>query len=657
MRAGLCEDSELWEYTHAVYGLRESPRWWGEFRDSRLAQLNVIVGSRRIKLLQCRVEGSWWRLVDESTLVGIVVVYVDDLLICSIPTIVIAVSEAIKKLWDTSSLAWASDGIRFLGIEIAKIQDGFALSQESYIRELLRVHEISATQKDLIPVTRDQARFEAETEETVFTTEELRKAQQLAGEVLWLSQRTRPDIAYTASLVSSLCARAPRRAVVVARKCIGYLQRTIDYTLEISTKERQIVAWTDASFAPEGARSHSGWIIQLGEAPVSWRSSRQTCVTLSTAESELYASVEGALALVSIEALLRELDDMSWSSILRTDSTSSWRTRHLRIKSNWVSERLERGDLQLEHWPGDVKKSRCVDEGIILDPIEGIKPADWTGTDFRSCISCNKHNIAATAPSAQGFKVLIALLVLSQSVGTSDATGMTVYEPMTVDHTLVMWCVFAVIALLWTLAWELIKYAGWQLYFSATPGASGRRLRRLQRIRDTTAEAIQQELDVRRRTVDQRAARINETGQARETGRRLNQSNRLHGRAASSARGPETPLGTERTIYREGLRDRAVQTTGPNFAPTVPEVRTEIRREVQIPEWVHIVPGNQCFHLCNPCYAFRHRGTQDKVQTLRICEYYVRHQGRNPQDHGPSLDDILRLGQIPNFDRPGINPG
>ena len=173
-------------------------------------------------------------------------------------------------------------------------------------------------------------------------------------------------------------------------------------------------------------------------------------------------------------------------------------------------------------------------------------------------------------------------------------------------------------------------------YFSATPGASGRRLRRLQRIRDTTSEAIQQELDVRRRH---------------------NQSNRLHVRAASSARGPETCLGTERTVYREGLRDRAVQTTGPNFAPTVPEVRTEIRREVQIPEQVHIVPGNQCFHLYNPCYAFRHRGTQDKVQTLRICEHCVRHQGRNPQHHGPSLDDILRSGQIPNFDRPGINPG
>ncbi|CAE7233632.1 GIP, partial [Symbiodinium sp. CCMP2456] len=56
VRAGLCHEQELWEFTHAVYGLRESPRWWGEFRDAKMAQLNIVVGARRIKLLQCRVE-------------------------------------------------------------------------------------------------------------------------------------------------------------------------------------------------------------------------------------------------------------------------------------------------------------------------------------------------------------------------------------------------------------------------------------------------------------------------------------------------------------------------------------------------------------------------------------------------------------------------
>ncbi|CAE7228630.1 RE1, partial [Symbiodinium sp. CCMP2456] len=319
VRAGLCHPRELWEFTHAIYGLRESPRWWGEFRDTKMAQLNIVVGTRRIKLLQCRVESSWWRLVeDDKALVGLVVIYVDDLLICSTPTIINAVSKAVKSLWETSSLSWASDGgIRFLGIEITKIQGGFALNQEPYIKELTRIHSIAPTQLNLVPVGKEQSSFTADSEEAVFTTAELREAQQVAGEILWVSQRTRPDIAYVASLISSLSARAPRRAVAIAKKCMAFLQRTAQQQLRIKAKATQLIAWADASYAPDGGRSHTGWLITLGEAPINWRSARQSTITLSTAESELGASVEGALALMSVEALLSELRlDLERSRIL-----------------------------------------------------------------------------------------------------------------------------------------------------------------------------------------------------------------------------------------------------------------------------------------------------------------------------------------------------
>lgn len=59
IRAGLCSEDERWEFTHAVYGLRESPRWWGEFRDVSLARLIVRIGSRKVTLARCRVESSW----------------------------------------------------------------------------------------------------------------------------------------------------------------------------------------------------------------------------------------------------------------------------------------------------------------------------------------------------------------------------------------------------------------------------------------------------------------------------------------------------------------------------------------------------------------------------------------------------------------------
>ena len=243
------------------------------------------------------------------------------------------------------------------------------------------------------------------------------------------------------------------------------------------------------------------------------------------------------------------------------------------------------------------------------------------------------------------------MILLSQAVATGDSTGLTLYEPMTVDHGLVAWCVFAVLVLLWTLAWEFLKYAGWQIYFTAVPGASTRRLRRLQRIRDTTAEAIRNELESRRYQVEEQRA----TQVRRPTVPTGGSGSSSDARSSSTSviRSSEGQQRAKRTVYRADQRDKGVQTTGPVFAPVAPEVRTEVR----IPGHVHVVPGNQCFHVHNPCYAFRHRGTQERVQTLRICEYCVRHNGRDPNDRGGTFDEILRAGMMPNFDRPGVNPG
>ena len=187
--------------------------------------------------------------------------------------------------------------------------------------------------------------------------------------------------------------------------------------------------------------------------------------------------------------------------------------------------------------------------------------------------------------------------------------------------------------------------------FFVTPGASSRRLRRLKKIRDATAEAIQNELSVRREAYDSGAGCGVE---AIRLGDVTSSSS-----SSSTRRRPmlaEVPLGGGKTVYHSDQKDKSVQTPGPAFAPAVAEVRTEVRRELQVPERVHVVPGNQCFHLFNPCHAFRHRGTEERVQSLRICEYCVRHAGQDPRVGGPSLDDILRSGNTPNFDRPGVRP-
>ncbi|OLP97902.1 Retrovirus-related Pol polyprotein from transposon TNT 1-94 [Symbiodinium microadriaticum] len=521
IKAGLCRPGELWKLTHAVYGLQESPNLWGTYRDQRLAGITFMLGDKTITLVQGKVEPSWWSVMQDGTmLVGILVVYVDDLLICGEADVIKGVTAAIRSLWKTSDLQLVSEGtIRFLGIEISEYKEGLALSQSSFFEELVRLHNIPASRRDLIPVAKDQATFLIEEEEKIFTVAELRTAQQCAGELLWVSQRTRPDISYVASLVGSLATRAPRRAIQIAEKAIAYLQRTMGYSLIYQTDGSGLVAYCDASFAPEGGRSHSGWIVLLHDCVIAWRSGRQATVTLSTAEAELMAMSEAVLALQSTDSMMKDMFPEGKQLQLYSDSTSalaiangsgSWRTRHLRLRSAWVAELISNQAMTVHHCVGEVQPADLLTKALASQRIKSLcsllnlKDTDeenFAGEESRQQTSSNSRSSTASAPN-QIPKVLIALLVLSQAVlGESHEwereDAFMVTSSLSVDYGMITWALLWSAVIVFLLAWELVKWLLWLLYDRATPGSKSRRLKRLRKLREATADAIQREIQSR----------------------------------------------------------------------------------------------------------------------------------------------------------------
>ncbi|CAE7207787.1 unnamed protein product [Symbiodinium sp. CCMP2592] len=449
VRAGLARPGELWKLTHAVYGLQESPKLWGAYRDDLLAQIQLVFDGKRVTLMQGRVEPSWWSVLqDGSVLIGILVVYVDDLLLCGRTELMKELAAAIKAVWKTSPLQLATEGeIRFWGIEISFTSQGFALTQRAYIEELLRIHEMTSRRRDLVPVAKEAASFVATDDEGPANEGEVRAAQQIAGELLWISQRTRPDIAFVCSLIGSLATRAPRRAVEIGEKTLGYLQRTIGRQLLYESCVPYLTGFVDASFAPDASRSHTGWIVLLAGNVIAWRSSRQSCISLSTAEAELEAAVEGLVALQGIQALLHDIGVVSLQLQMHSDSTSalaiargscSWRTRHLRLKSSWVSELIAKG-------------MRALSGLIGLIENQELQAGD-------------------------GQRVLVALLVLAQAVSGERITeeqGVVVYgSGMSVDYGLLTWVLLWLLVLLGVVSWEALKWIAWIVYDRASPGSS-----------------------------------------------------------------------------------------------------------------------------------------------------------------------------------------
>ena len=365
VRLGLAEEGELWILTHAVYGLRESPKLWSDFRDCQLRVLRCVVDGVELQLQQGRLDPNWWRVVrtSDEVVVGGLLTYVDDFLLAGSKEVIAALATAIQGIWKTTplALATAEHPLRFLGVEILVQGSGFVLSQQAYAEELLRLNDVKPTALGKVPCPRDLVSFDTLLTDGSPAEETVRTAHRLTGEILWLSQRTRPDLAFTACVLVSLSTKAPQRAIRIAEKALAYVQRTKALALTADADDTGLIAYSDASYAPEGNRSHAGWVVFLHGSPVCWRSARQAFVTLSTAESELVAGLDAVVALQSAEAMLSDFGITGLDKTLRVDSQSalaiavgqgSWRTRHLRVRANYLREQYESGEIMPVYCPG-----------------------------------------------------------------------------------------------------------------------------------------------------------------------------------------------------------------------------------------------------------------------------------------------------------------
>ena len=140
----------------------------------------------------------------------------------------------------------------------------------------------------------------------------LKEAQALAGGLLWLATRTRPDISFGVATMSRLMSRNPEKALQVGHALLSYIKavpgdlhyfRDIPndgwgerHQLKLQRSQHSLEIFSDIAYAAgNGFRSIQGIADFFGGSPVGWQSSQQPFATHSTAESELVAYCESLL--------------------------------------------------------------------------------------------------------------------------------------------------------------------------------------------------------------------------------------------------------------------------------------------------------------------------------------------------------------------------
>ena len=181
--------------------------------------------------MQSSIDVALWIIVDDieeefdhkRRTYGYLLTYVDDFLIVAPRHVRKAIEEEISRFWKVriegevmqfdkqnpeASLTFLSTVIRS-----HPTRGGFTMSQEAFIRDVLKTWEMTDCKPILVPGIPTTVELPVE---EVQDPEDVHRAQKIAGSLIWLSTRTRPDITYAQSRISSMMLKAPKPAVMEA---------------------------------------------------------------------------------------------------------------------------------------------------------------------------------------------------------------------------------------------------------------------------------------------------------------------------------------------------------------------------------------------------------------------------------------------------------
>ena len=224
----------------------------------------------------------------------IVSAHIDDLLVsCKDVGTLTRFKEAFLKRFDGTD-----DGplTEYLGCEVIRAANGnITLRQSAYAERILRTYQAWDFNPVKTPLEPGK-RLTKQDSPSVVDPALHRNYRGFVGHLSFLVQMTRPDLAFAFSELSKFIQAPGIRHWQSVQRTLQYLRGTYDQGITYSDPGREkrdvLEGWVDSDFAadPDTRRSVTGYVLSLNNGPVSWKSKRQCCTTLSSAEAEFVAA-------------------------------------------------------------------------------------------------------------------------------------------------------------------------------------------------------------------------------------------------------------------------------------------------------------------------------------------------------------------------------
>ena len=340
----------------SIYGLNQLARCWNTELDYCLKE----IGFSQLDCDPC----TYNRIVDGN--VFVIAVYVDDIILAGHnDDIMNKVKIAIGNKFNVTDMG---EMHHFLGVKVVQnyTVGKIWIGQSTYAKELLIRFKMEESNPTDTPVDVGMKLMKGKDGESV----NKEKYQSVVGSLLFLSTRTRPYIAYAVGTTARFSASPTKSHWTAVKRILRYINGTLDLGLLYSNEESvNLVGFSDADWAGDqnDRKSTSGYIFQLSNGAVSWRSKKQSCVALSTAEAEYMALSSAFQEAAWMRQLLSGLIGIQVDSLGPTlifeDNQSTicmsknhqfhGRSKHINIKYHYVREQVAAGNIELEYCKSD----------------------------------------------------------------------------------------------------------------------------------------------------------------------------------------------------------------------------------------------------------------------------------------------------------------
>lgn len=257
------------------------------------------------------------------------------------------------------------------------------LSQKSYNEKVLSRFDMKGCSSGDTPIAKGDKFSLNQCPKTDLEIKEMQKIpySSTIGSLMYAQVCTRPDIVFVVGLLGRYLSIPGLDHWKIVKRVMRYLQRMKDLMLTYRKSDSlEKIGYSDSDFAGclDNRRSTSGYVFMLARGSISWKSVKQTLVATLTMVAEFMACFEASVngiwlcnfvtrlhVVNGIERPLKLYYEIK-STILFSHNRSSVKEKHIDIKFLSLKEKVENGQVSIEH---------IRTNSILADPLtKGLSP-------------------------------------------------------------------------------------------------------------------------------------------------------------------------------------------------------------------------------------------------------------------------------------------